>query len=63
MDAEEAAIEDEKLMDRLPIIEVVIMLGIRIRKTLPIESRTKIQGFPVLSTMMKIMLHSSVRIY
>ena len=37
MDAEEAAIEDEELADRLPIIEVVIMLGIRIRKTLLIK--------------------------
>ena len=37
MDAEEAAIEDEELADRLPIIEVVIMLGICIRKTLLIK--------------------------
>ena len=37
IDAEEAAIEDEELADRLPIIEVVIMLGIHIRKTLLIK--------------------------
>ena len=37
MDTEEAAIEDKELANRLPIIEVVIMLGIHIRKILLIK--------------------------
>ena len=37
IDAEKVAIEDEELTDRLPIIEIVIMLGIHIRKTLLIK--------------------------
>ena len=37
MDSEEMAIEDKELIDRLHIIDVVIILGIYIRKTLLIK--------------------------
>src|SRR5665213_1497529 len=62
MDAEEAAIEDEELADRLPIIKVVIILGIHIRKTLLIKWMAYNQNLAIYANLL-ITLQPSVQTY